>query len=322
LTAAAIECYVLAPTRIAHSAQHQRRKTDLKDAHRLLDLLRSHVLAGCELPAVWIPDAQTRDDRELVRARLDVSQKISGLKTQIKCLLKRSKQVPPDTLNGRWTRIYRAWLLGLRGVHSDLPEGTKAALASLLRQLEALEKEAQQLDQSLVRLVDSPRYLTALQEMVGLKGVGALTGLVFLTELGDLNRFQNRRQVGAFLGLVPSSHESGDRSDCKGHITRQGPSRVRKVLCQATWSRVRTDEQERAVYQRIAAKNPKHKKIAVVASMRRLAIRLWHRGREGLERGQRLAQAAEARKAAAGSPRDSTSTPAARRGSADELGGT
>jgi transposase len=108
--------------------------------------------------------------------------------------------------------------------------------------------------------------------------VGVLTAMVFVTELGDLRRFANRRQVGSFLGLVPSSAESGQAADRKGHITHQGPSRVRKVLCQAVWSRLRSLESERQAYDRIVHRNPKHKKIAVVARMRALAVKLWHTG--------------------------------------------
>jgi transposase len=91
-----------------------------------------------------------------------------------------------------------------------------------------------------------------------------------------MTRFNNRKEIGSYLGLVPSSNESGEGSDRKGHITREGPARVRKVLCQATWTRVAYDEQEARVYQRIVKKNPKHKKIAVVASMRRLGVLMWH----------------------------------------------
>jgi transposase len=83
LTDAGIQCHVLAPTRIARSCKHQRQKTDEKDAQVILELLRGHVLAGNELPTVWIPDAQTRDDREIVRARLDLAEKITATKTQI-----------------------------------------------------------------------------------------------------------------------------------------------------------------------------------------------------------------------------------------------
>jgi hypothetical protein len=56
----------------------------------------------------------------------------------------------------------------------------------------------------------------------------------------------------------------------------KGLGRVRMVLCQATWVRVAYDEEEAAVYQRIVKKNPKHKKIAIVASMRRLGVLMWH----------------------------------------------
>ena len=100
--------------------------------------------------------------------------------------------------------------------------------------------------------------------------------MVFLTEMGKLSRFSNRKQIGAFLGLVPSSKESGKTNDCKGHITHQGPARVRYILCQMVWNRMRFDPGEKAAYERIVEKNPKHKKIAVVAGMRRLAVKMWH----------------------------------------------
>ncbi len=67
LTAAGIEAHVLAPTRIARSSKQKRNKADGKDAAQLLGLLRAHILAGNDLPDVWVPDLQTRDDRELVR---------------------------------------------------------------------------------------------------------------------------------------------------------------------------------------------------------------------------------------------------------------
>jgi len=41
---------------------------------------------------------------------------------------------------------------------------------------------------------------------------------------------------------------------------------------------VRTDPNEKKVYERIVARNPKHKKIAIVAAMRRLAVKMWHEG--------------------------------------------
>jgi transposase len=170
-----------------------------------------------------------------------------------------------------WTGAYRAWLRGLVRSEAALGYGARMALLSLLAQLEAIEEQIEFTDGQVEELSLQQRYAEPARQLQGLKGVGVLTAMVFLTEMGDLGRFSNRRQIGACLGLVPSSDESSEGCERKGHITGQGSARLRRVLCQATRSRVRTDACERVVYERICAKNPKHKKIAVVAIMCRRA---------------------------------------------------
>ena len=280
-----IECHVLAPTKIARSSDHRRRKTDERDAERLLEILRGHYLAGNELPSVWVPDTETRDDREIVRARLDAAEKLTALKAQVGSLLKRNGLKRPDRTGKGWTRMYRAWLGGLANRVGALPYGARVALGTLLRQMEAIEQEIVALDAQVEALTETVRYAEPSRALMREKGVGLLTAMVFLTEMGDLSRFRNRKQVGAFLGLVPSSDESGESGERKGHITHQGPWRVRRALCQAAWARVRTEPEAQAAYERIVKRNPKHKKIAVVAMMRRLAVLLWHLGRDAQRRG-------------------------------------
>ena len=112
LTRAGITCHVLAPTKIARSTELKKTKTDEKDAELILQLLRGHVLAGNPLPSVWIPDLQTRDDRELVRARTDVAEKTTAVKSQIKGLLKQLYLARPEGLGQGWTRMFWAWLRG------------------------------------------------------------------------------------------------------------------------------------------------------------------------------------------------------------------
>ena len=274
LTAGGIECHVLAPSKMERSVKHRKRKTDEKDGQAILNSVRSYVLAGVEMPSVWVPDLQTRDDRELVRRRLAVAEDGSAAQVRIRWLLKGQGLEPAGA--EAWTEEYWRWLEELvRGV---LPAGAAAALASLMRQVEWLGSETERLDAQVRALSQTPRYAPVVAALRRHKGVGVLTAMVFLTEMGDLSRFGNRQQVGSFLGLVPSSFETGEDADHKGHITHQGPARVRKVLCQAVWSRLRTVESERRAYEGIVARNPKHKKIAVVARMRALAVVLWHEG--------------------------------------------
>ena len=251
-------------------------------------MVRSHVLAGTELPAVWVPDRQTRDDRETVRAREDLSQKQTVLKTQIEMLLKRSGIEKPSQLGGSRSKGYRQWLKAL----SEDPAwgtGLRTTLRSLIRQLEFHEREIEQLDEAIEELCEQPHLKPLVDALDAEIGVGPLAAVTYTTEVGDFGRFRRRQQIGAYWGVTPSSNESGDIQDRKGHITRQGSARVRRMLCQAYWVRVQHDPHEREVYQRLVAKNPKRKKIAVVAGMRRLSVRLWHIGRQAQLRMNGLA---------------------------------
>ena len=141
LTAAGIVCHVLAPSKMLATPKQRQAKTDEKDAEKILEVLRGHYLAGNKLPSVWIPDLQTRDDRELVRCRLDAQGKCSRLKIQIVTLLKRQGLAKPADMGGNWTKAYCIWLAKLTGCAQPLQAGARMHLSSLLRQLRSLEKE-------------------------------------------------------------------------------------------------------------------------------------------------------------------------------------
>jgi transposase len=278
LKAAGFLCHVLAPTKIERSIKQKRNKNDDRDAEQLVGIVRGHYLAGNKMPAVWIPDLQTRDDREPVRARQDLSEKQTTAKTQVQMLLKRQGIEKPEGLGGSWTKRYRRWLEALGEAGPAIQSGMRQTLKSLLRQLQFLEEEIERMDQVLRELAHTQRRKPIIDELMKEKGVGLTTALKYATDIGDFKRFRRRRQVGAFFGLAPSSAESGDEKEKKGHITRQGSPTARKALCQATWSRVQHDKAEREVYRRLVMKNPKKKKIALVACMRRLSERLWQVG--------------------------------------------
>jgi len=269
-------CWVLAPTKMEKSVEQKRNKNDDRDADDVLEKLRGHVLAGNRLPTVWVPDMETRDDREVLRTRLALSEKQTQVKAQIQMLLKRYGLEKPADLGSTRSKPYRQWLESLC-VCASLGWGTRQSLASLLRQLSGIEEEMGNLDKLVRQLGSQPRHKPIVEALMKEKGVGLLTALVYRTEIGQASRFRRGRQVGKFVGLTPTSHESGQQQDRKGHISRQGPPRLRKVVCQASWVHVRYDPHSREVYQRLVDKNPKKKKIALVAVMRRLSVRLWHR---------------------------------------------
>lgn len=272
LNEAGIKCAILAPTELLRSTTGFKKKTDKKDASYIYETIRGHVLAGNRLHDIWVPDRELREDRDVVRTRFDIAKKITGVKVQIQTLLKKYGVVKPeDTAN--WSSAFMVWLIN---VVNGKGEGFRLSLESLLRQLMFLENECKLIEKSVKKISRKERYRNQCDELLKIKGVGILTAMTFLTEIGDVTRFANRKQIGAYLGLVPSSFESGDQADKKGRITGDGPYRLRSVLNQSVWVHLRYNGEEKKVYERISEKNPKHKKKAVVACMRRLGIRMWH----------------------------------------------
>ena len=112
-----------------------------------------------------------------------------------------------------------------------------AVLEKFIDRFELFQMEQVKLDKAIRELSHEARYKHPHAALRKIPGVGLLSAMTFLTEMGDLTRFHNRREVAAYLGLCPSSHESGETNNRKGRITRQGPSRLRKLLCQAAWYR-------------------------------------------------------------------------------------
>jgi len=266
---------VVAPTLMPKSVRNKKRKTDLEDALELRNHLVAHWEAGTWLPGVWIPPQVVRQDRELVRRRLAIGGKLTRVKSSIKSLLQIHPVRPAPEFKTQWSLEHRAWLKSLCGEKSALARPVKTALASMLRELEFLVGEGKGLDKELKRLAEESRHKEQVEAVTEVVGVGLLTAMTFLTELGDVTRFQNRKQVGSYLGLTPTSYESGEAEDRKGHITRMGPARIRKVLNQAAWCGVQRDPQRAARYAEASEKSGSKK--AIVGVMRKLGIELWHR---------------------------------------------
>ena len=127
------------------------------DAQLLFEMVRAHLLAGNELPTVWVADRQTRDDREVTRARIDVGKKLTGVKCQIQSLLNRKGLSRPAAVPKPCSKGFLAWIEGLVG-SPELETYASVALTSLLPQLKALEAEKAYLEEHVAALAATERY--------------------------------------------------------------------------------------------------------------------------------------------------------------------
>lgn len=273
LTKAGWKVWLLAPTHLPQSTDTRKNKSDERDAHRMLDVLVAHGELGTKLPWVWIPPRKTREDREIVRRRLKLAEKLGQIKNEITGLLRVEAIRKPEDLKTAWSDKHVAWL---RGIAGGIRTPIGMVLQGLLEEVGFYQEQIARMDQELRKLAEEPEYRAAADRMRELEGVGLLTAMTFLLELGDMDRFKNRRGLARYTGLTPNRYASAD-VDHKGHISRMGPYRLRKVLNQAAWAHVRSGGHWTHWYTEVSKR--RGAKIAIVGLMRKLAIDLWHLAR-------------------------------------------
>jgi hypothetical protein len=91
-----------------------------------------------------------------------------------------------------------------------------------------------------------------------------------VAHLDDVSRFSRNKQVGSYFGLVPCQDQSAGR-DRLGHITRDGPPAVRKLLCEAAWQGIRRSPALQEFFERVTRGEADRRKIALVATAHHLA---------------------------------------------------
>jgi len=112
-------------------------------------------------------------------------------------------------------------------VAACIPEELQPALEPLLETIASLSTRIRHYDRELEELAQEHYPETKLLRQV--QGVGTLTALSFVLTLEDPGRFEESRQVGAYLGLVPGKDRSGER-DPQRRISREGDEMLRRLL--------------------------------------------------------------------------------------------
>jgi transposase len=160
-----------------------------------------------------------------------------------------------------------------------VPEALWPALGPILEQIASLTERIRDYDRKLQTISKEHYPETALLRQV--EGIGALTALTFVLSLEDPYRFERSRCVGAYLGLVPATGQSGDR-DPQRRISKEGDEMLSKLLVGSAHyilGPFGQDSDLRRHGEKIASRGGKNaKKRAAVAVARKLAVllhRLW-----------------------------------------------
>jgi len=235
-----------------------KRKNDRVDAAKLAKLLYLDMV-----PRVHVPAHEVRQWRSLIEFRQRLIEKRVAVKNALRAIL-RSCGVAHEAPRGKglWTNKGVAWLKAL-----ELDEVEALRREMLLDDLERHTTRIHQVERALDKIAAKHPAVALLRTI---PGVGPRTAEAFVAYVDDVRRFARVRQVGAYFGLVPCQDRSADVNRL-GHITRDGPATVRRLLCEAAWQAVRRSATVRAFFQRVMRSDPQRKKIALVATAHYLA---------------------------------------------------
>lgn len=233
-------------------------KNDRVDSATLADMMRSDFL-----PEAYRAPEATRDLREFMRHRAFLVRLRARVRGRVHQILWKHGVISPhaDLFGLR----ARQWLgeLALREPYGTERHELTAMWRDLTERIDAHDLSCRE------KVGRSPQA----QILMSIPGIGVITSLTILAEVGDFSRFRRPEQLASYAGLVSSSYSSGDRTRL-GHITHRGSVWLRTALVEATatvnprWGALY------GFYQRI--KEKKGSKVARVALARKMLTLSWH----------------------------------------------
>lgn len=262
-----LRCRVASPTTDAWKWKSLKRKTDLDDARKLVELAERD-----QLPEAHVPVPAMRQKRALLRMRHKLLAHRVAWQNHIRgTLLSQGLPVPIG---------HRAWSdVGLQGLGMQAKrlrdcgadELWRGELSEALVTYRWLLRQQRRLEQRLDALNADDANVQRLQTI---PGVGPRTAEVVAAFLDEPRRFQRGDEVSAYAGLVPRQWQSG-QTDRRGRISKRGPGLLRKVLVECGWGLLRHNRWGATVSQRISRGQKTRRKQSVVALARKLLVRCW-----------------------------------------------
>jgi len=236
LRAVGAEVHLAEPAETAARRGNKKRaKTDRADARHLRELL----MIG-RLPESWIPPDHLLELRAKVRLRHTLVDQRGEWQQRIQAALYHHG-FPQRA--GLLRASNRAWLETL-----ELPASAREQIAVALQMIDALDAQSAPMTRELRLYARRQRGCRAL---MGHYGIGELTAVTILAELGDARRFSSSRHAVRYAGLDITVHQS-DQRRAPGHLSRQGPPALRWALFEAAQAARRPGSPDRGYYDQAA----------------------------------------------------------------------
>ena len=228
LKEAGIECMVIHAADVPTTQYEEVMKTDRVDSVKLVRSLKAGLLKG-----IYIREKENIDDRSVVRIRKTIQKQLSGYKARVKHMLHCNGVLLPERFEkpgSHWSKAFIKWLKE----DVRLLSSTRNSLDLLIRQVETIRMTLLEATKMMRLLSQTERYKRKLDLLMTVPGIGVAVSMCILTEVYDVRRFHNENQFAAYLGLIPTSHSSGDKV-AHGEMTFRGNKQLGPMIIEAAW---------------------------------------------------------------------------------------
>jgi transposase len=172
-------------------------KTDKRDAMKM-----ATKLSRGELEGLYVPTREIQDLRNLVRAKIHATQRVTKLVNEMGSALRSWGIIVDKSLLSKQGRTF------LESVKEQLPCHSVIVLDSLVELLDKAQEVETRFD---VAIKESAERNEVAKRLMTIPGVGPFTALLVFAEIGDINRFSSSAQLISYCGLCPQVISSADK---------------------------------------------------------------------------------------------------------------
>ena len=151
----------------------------------------------------WVPDAAHEAMRDLVRARATAVRVAGKARQHLQGFLLRHGRIYPGKKG--WTKAYRRWL---PTVQFSNP-AQQVVLQDYIDAVTDCEARIERLTGQIAGLMSGWSLAPVVEAIQAMRGVAFIVAVTVVAEVRDFGKFDNPRQLMAYLGLIPAEHSSG-----------------------------------------------------------------------------------------------------------------
>jgi transposase len=256
LKSSGVSCMVVNPADVPLTDKDKKRKSDRIDARKICRHLSHNTLRP-----IYVPSIRMEHARALVRQRTKLVSDQTRCKSRIwGFLMVHGLKLKMDQPNEYWSRRFIESLKTLAGLTPLLRQSLDVKLEEYLFIRKLVGNMTKQ-----IRMLSTQRSFAPLQSLIqGIPGIGLLNSMVIITELQDMKRFKSLDKLCSYVGIVPDTSSSADRTTVKG-ITHRSNDYLRKAIVESSWVIIRKDTAMLLLYKKYCRRMVPNKAIIKIA---------------------------------------------------------